>query len=80
MNHEKTYNILSVDKKPYSFDKDGVHREGVTTVCAIAVYVDGVFREYSIKKVSPQCSDIDPNKLYTAIYYDDYGRIIDVID
>lgn len=80
MNHEKTYNCLSVDKKPYSFDKDGIHREGVTTVCVFAVYVDGTFREYSVKKVSPHCTNIKPNALYTAIHYDDYGRVIEVID
>lgn len=80
MNHEKTYNCLSVDKKPYSFDKDGKHHEGVTTVCAFAVYVDGTFREYFLGKVSPHCTSIKPNTLYTTIHYDEYGRVIEVID
>lgn len=79
MNHEKTYNCLSVDKKPYSFDKDGKHHEGTTIVCVFAVYVDGVFREYAIKKISPRCEKVLPNNLYTDIHYDDYGRVIEVI-
>ena len=73
---EKTYTIIAFYNRPYAFDKEGVHHEGVTRCVALLVSQGKENVDVQCLKVGKNAPDSAVGSRGSMVLCDQWGRFI----
>ena len=73
--NNKTYLIVATDlAQPYDFEDGGKKHEGITYYACVQILIDGKPAKVRLFKVGLAC--VAAGDVYSALYFDEYGRLI----